>query len=210
MNWLSAIVSLATAGLGAYSAYKTREQKAQQFKQTAKLSRASTDAAVRQATETRQAAIKQQEAMRAQLEQQSAASQKELQALKNRTLAIQTQARQAQEQSQAQLAQARKTSAAQIAQAQKASEAQIAQAETQSRRQIAQAQASSKLAIQQRQLQAAMARSQEARPPVTSRVRKRVGTPASMRTGVDIGSALAIGGGGTGATTGTRIGGLNV
>ena len=72
--------------------------------------------------------------------------------------------------------------------------------------QISQQKAQSALAIQQSQLQAAIQRQQQA-APVGTQVRRRVGTPAAMRTSLEIQSPLT---GGVGTGTPNAIGGLNV
>ena len=76
-------------------------------------------------------------------------------------------------------------------------------------RQITQQKAASALAIQQQQLQASIQR-QMAAAPVGSKVRRRVGTPAAMRTSLEIQSPLAGAGSGLGIGTETSAGGLNV
>ena len=75
--------------------------------------------------------------------------------------------------------------------------------------QIAQQKTSSALAIQQSQLQAAIQQQQKA-SNIGTQARRRVGTPAAMRTNLEIQSPLAAGTGGLGIGTDTTTGGLNV
>lgn len=91
--------------------------------------------------------------------------------------------------------------------AQAAQQAQIAQQSAM--QQMAQQKASSALAIQQQQLQAAIQQQMSA-APVGQKVRRRVGTPAEMRTSLEIQSPLAGASSGLGIGTETTAGGLNV
>ena len=75
--------------------------------------------------------------------------------------------------------------------------------------QIAQQKSQSALAIQQGQLQAAIQR-QQGVSNVGSPVRRRVGTPAALRTSLEIQSPLTAGASGMGVGASTATGGLNV
>jgi hypothetical protein len=75
--------------------------------------------------------------------------------------------------------------------------------------QIAQQKTSSALAIQQSQLQAAIQQQQKA-SNIGTQARRRVGTPAAMRTSLEIQSPLTAGASGMGMGASTATGGLNV
>ena len=75
-------------------------------------------------------------------------------------------------------------------------------------KQINQQRAASRLAIQQSNLQSRIQQQAQA-ANVGRKSRKRVGTPRALRTKIETGSALAMGGG-TGGTSQTGTGGLNV
>jgi hypothetical protein len=73
--------------------------------------------------------------------------------------------------------------------------------------QISQQRLSSAAMLQEQKLTAAIQQQQSARSPVSSRVRQRVGTPAGLRTSLEIQSPVS---GGLGMGTPNATGGLNV
>ena len=86
--------------------------------------------------------------------------------------------------------------------------AEAAQAQQVAQQQIAQQRASSALAIQQQQLTAAIQRQAQA-AKVGKQTRRRVGTPAALRTNLELQSSLALGST-PGVGSETQSGGLNV
>jgi hypothetical protein len=93
---------------------------------------------------------------------------------------------------------------ARAATAESARQADVARATAE--KQIAQQRASSALAIQQQQLQSQIQAQQKA-SALGAQKRKRVGTPAALRTSLEIQSPLS---GGVGKGTPNATGGLNV
>jgi hypothetical protein len=73
--------------------------------------------------------------------------------------------------------------------------------------QISQQRLASAAMLQEQKLTAAIQQQQSARSPVSSRVRQRVGTPAGLRTSLEIQSPVSAG---LGMGTPNATGGLNV
>ena len=102
--------------------------------------------------------------------------------------------------------------AAQLEQARQQTSALQFQAETVKKTaetQLAGQRQASALSLQQQRLASQLQTQQSAAAPVTSRVRKRVGTPAGLRTGLELQSPFAGSGLSMGGST-SPLGGLNV
>jgi hypothetical protein len=145
--------------------------------------RAQAQAAQAAAEQTRQATLQQAAALKAQLEGQALANRQQADAYTS------------------QLEQARQQTSALQFQAETAKKT----AETQ----LAGQRQASALSLQQQRLSSQLQTQQSAAAPVTSRVRQRVGTPAGLRTGLELqspfaGSGLSMGG------SASPLGGLNV
>jgi hypothetical protein len=85
--------------------------------------------------------------------------------------------------------------------------AQAQQSRSAAEQQIIQQKQASALALQQQNLAAQLQQQQATTGPVSSRVRQRVGTPAALRTNLEIRSPLSVG---IGMGTPNATGGLNV
>jgi hypothetical protein len=162
---VGAIISIASAGLGAYSGV-----------QQAKALKAQAKSASAAAEQTRQATLQQAAALKAQGEQQATAYAAQLEQARQQTSALQFQAETVKKTAETQLAGQRQASA---------------------------------LSLQQQRLASQLQTQQSAAAPVTSRVRKRVGTPAGLRTGLELQSPFAGSGLSMGGST-SPFGGLNV
>jgi hypothetical protein len=171
MSLLNAVIKLATAGAGIYTAY-----------QTSKAAREGASAA--------------QKAARAQEKKARIAQQQAIEETKTRIQAAKDRA---------------DSYAATISELQGQTgliRQQAEQARAASSLSIAEQKRASALALQQQQLASEVQQQQMATTgPVSSRVRKRVGTPAALRTSVEVKSPLS--GGMTGGAS-SMAGGLNV